>query len=299
MGVRHRARLALVAASLGVVHAGCTTIEGSDDPLRDPGPSSSEPAADASPVSRDDHRDDACEFAAGATGSGTIRVVYVVPSDRDVDARYQVNLEDSLRHVQLWLRDHTEQRTSILVHEPVVEVVHTSHPAAYYASNPVGTDRNLDYWYNATTDALAAVSGSFDDPDNIWLFYVAADPACGQATGTSGHVALFPENDLRGLVGDPRVPTCPGGEDGYGRCRWVGGMALLLAFALGVPDAAACTDSDPATACDNDLLFRLGYTTYPVATLSPDQLAFLAGSPFVRAAGLPDCELSCNSAALP
>jgi hypothetical protein len=76
-------------------------------------------------------------------------------------------------------------------------------------------------------------------------------------------------------------------------------MAVMLAFALGVPDAAACADSDPATACENDLLFRLGYMTYPAATLSPDQLAYLATSPFVRAAGLPDCELSCNSAAVP
>ncbi len=294
MGACHRARLALVAGSLTLAPAGCTTVSGSDDAVRDPGGS-----ADASPVGRDDEPAEACQFPAGAAGGGTVRVVYLVPSDRTVDPRHVVNLEDSLRHVELWLRDHTAQRTSILVHEPVVDVVHTAHPASYYATNPVGTDRNLDYWNNATADALSAVGGTFDDPDHVWLFYLAADPACGQVTGTSGHVALFPENDLRGLVGDSRVPACPGGEDSYGRCRWVGGMALLLAFALGVPDAAACTDSDPATACSNDLLYRLGYTTYPAATLSPDQLSFLAASSFVRAAGLPDCALSCETPALP
>ena len=298
MGGDRRACVIIVCA-VGLVQTACTTVEGADDGIRVPGGDDSGDRGDASPVNRDDGTEDGCDLASGVSGGGTIRLVYLVPSDRDPDPRYTANLEQSLRHVQLWLRDRIPQRTSFLVHEPSVDVVRSSHPASYFASNVVGTDPNYYYWYNATADALDAVGGSFGDLDDVWLIYVAADAGCGQYTGTSSHVALFPENDLRGLVGDPRVPTCPGGEDSYGRCRWVGGMALLLSFALGVPDAAACADDDPGTACDNDLLFRLGYTTYPDATLGPNQLDFLTASTFLRGAGLPDCDLSCDDPVAP
>ena len=301
MGGDRLARVVL-ACAIGVTSAACTTVTGSDDgislPPDDDG-SGGGGAGDASPVGRDEPGGDGCDLATGASGGGTIRLVYLVPSDRDPDERYIANLEQSLRHVQLWLRDRIPQRTSFVVHDPAVDVVLSSHPSSYFATNPVGSDPAYYYWYNATADALDAVGGSFGDPDDVWLIYVAADADCGQFTGTSSHVALFPENDLRGLAGIPRIPICPGGEDSYGRCRWVGGMALLLSFALGVPDAATCTDDDPATSCNNDLLFRLGYTTYPAATLGSNQVEFLATSPFVRGAGLPDCNLTCADPVVP
>ncbi|HEU5057236.1 MAG TPA: hypothetical protein VFU21_11955, partial [Kofleriaceae bacterium] len=219
----------MVVCAVGSAQPGCTTVEGSNDGIGLPDGDGDEGdgARDAGPVERGDG-DEGCELASGSGGGGTVRLVYVVPSDREPDPLYIANLGQSLRHFQLWLRDRIPQRTSFLVHDPVVEVVKTANPAAWYASNPVGTDRTYDYWYNATGDALAAVGGSFGDPDDVWLFYVAADPGCGQFTGTSSHVALFPENDLRGLAGIPRVPICPGDGDSYGRCRWVGGMGLLL-----------------------------------------------------------------------
>lgn len=295
--------MALVCALGTAPSSGCTTVQGSDDGILVPGGDGEGDGdahlGDASPIGRDDPGLAGCDFARGGAGGGTIRLVYLVPSDREPNPLYIANLEQSLRHFQLWLRDRIPQRTSFLVHDPLVEVVKTAHPAAFYAANAVGADPDNDYWFNATSDALAAVGGSFGDPDDVWLFYLAADPACGQVTGTNSHVALFPENDLRGLAGIPRIPICPGGEDGYGRCRWVGGMGLLLSFALGVPTPAACADADPTTACPNELLFRLGYTTYPDATLSADQLDFFAGNAFVRGTGLPECTLSCADVAQP
>src|SRR5688500_8074631 len=45
-----------------------------------------------------------CDFEAAVTTSKRVRVLYVVPSDRDEDPAYTANLEQSLRHVQQWFR---------------------------------------------------------------------------------------------------------------------------------------------------------------------------------------------------
>jgi hypothetical protein len=241
----------------------------------------------------------ACNHAAGGTSGKMLRVVYVVPSDRQVNPRYLANLESSVRHLQLWLRDQIPASTSFRIHEPIVEVVKTEHPASYYATNANGDNPDLYYWNNATADALAGAGGSFGDPDNIWMLYVDADPACGQATLASSHVALLPANDLRGLAGDAREPICPGESVSYGRCRWVGGMATMLSYALGVPRPAGCTDADPATECNPKLITQLGYLSYPDAVFSDTQVDYLRASGFVDGSGLPDCELDCSLVARP
>jgi len=242
-----------------------------------------------------DEGDGTCDPAPGSTTGKKIRVVYLVPSDRQEDPRYTASLEQSLRTVQLWLRARTPQGTSFRVHDPAVEVVKSEHPEAYYNSNDTGRP-DLLYWDNTLADAFAATGADFDDPDNVWLIYVDVAAGCGQRTGTAGHVALFPRNDLLGLVAEPRVKVCPDDPDeSYGRCRWVGGMALLMMNALGVPAPAACTDEDEATKCPDDNISRRGYLSFPQAGLEPEQLSYLDGTGFANAIGLPDCELDCNA----
>jgi hypothetical protein len=271
------------------------------------GPPSSVPQADGpdggtleSNNPNDGGFDETCEFAAGEATDKLVRVIYLVPSDREENPRYVANLEQSVRHLQLWMRDRIPARTSFRTTDPVVEVVKTTHQASWYATNPNGNDPNLYYWYNGIADANVAAGAVVDDPENVWIIYLAADEGCGQATGAIGHFALLTENDMRGLSGVARVPICDGdASDAYGRCRWVGGMAIMLAYALGVPQSPGCADTDPATVCDDKLLTWLGYTTYPDATLTPDQVTFLGDNPFLRGTGLPDCSLDCAAAIAP
>ena len=283
----------LVLAGCLLLHAACTEVPGGDE--ADGGTpdctgtgtcnSGSGRIPDSGPPAAGE-----CKFADGAVDM-SVRVVYVVPADREIDRRYLANLEQSVRHVQLWMGDHLPAATSFRTHDPVVEVVKTSHPASWYPMD--GDQSSSTFFRNGLDDALAATGGSVDDPDHVWLFYLAADPACGQTTGSVGHIALFGENDLRGLVHDPRVAICPDDAETYGRCRWVGGMAILLSFALGVPEPAGCADSDPATGCDDQLLTRHGYLSYPDAVLGAEQVSYLGESPFMDAGGLPACELDC------
>jgi hypothetical protein len=240
-----------------------------------------------------------CALPPGDTSGKLVRVVFLVPSDRQANLKYVANLEHALRTTQLWLADRMPGRTSFRVHEPPVEVYATPHEAAWYATQPNDSTDNPDYyfWYNAIQDGFAITGGTFGDPDNIWIFYIQADRGCGDADGGVNNVALLPENDLRGLAGEEIVPYCEDEDPAdlvFSRCRWVGGMLLRILNALDLPAPLACTDEDDATACEEDIVTRSGYETFPDATLSADQLTYLDGSPWVRAVGLPECSLECE-----
>ena len=240
-----------------------------------------------------------CAPGPGATSGKLVRVVLLVPADRTPDPRHIAGLEQAARTAQLWLRARTPQGTSFRVHQPVVEVAKLPEDEAFYRDNDPGGAEDLRFWDNTLAAAFAATGGSFGDPDNVWLYYMDAEPGCGQRTGAVDRVALFPRNDLRGLVDEERVPPCGGDPDTYGRCRWVGGMMLLMLQALDIPAPVACTDEDEATACPEDNLRWLGFLSFPEASLEKPQLDALAGSGFVNAIGLPACELDCTTAPSP
>ena len=66
---------------------------------------------------------------------------------------------------------------SIVYHMPVVEVVQTENPADYYASTPAGRyGESHYYWGNALPEAFDLAGAGLGDPDNIWLFFLDADP---------------------------------------------------------------------------------------------------------------------------
>jgi len=269
------------AAWLALLAAGCTTTSGGDD-------ADAAPASDAAPGAPD--AEAACVPPTGSTTGKLVRVVYMVPSDRTPDPRYIATLEQSVLSLQLWLRDQMPNRTSFRVHHPLVNVVKTEHPEAYYRTNDTGGG-DLVFWDNVRDDTFLHLDTDWDDPDNVWLVYADADEACGQRAGAVAHLAVFPKNDLRGLTGEERVPPCGGEPDTNGRCRWVGGMGLLMFIGMGVPNPAA---EDCDVACQNALLTWFGYNAFPDAIVSEAQQDYLTGTGFVSAVGLPDCEVDCS-----
>lgn len=267
----------------------CKTSTPGGDPL-DAAPPDDPP--DAAP--------EVCTPPPGDSSGKLVRVVFLVPSDRQANLTYVANLEHALRDTQLWLADKMPGGTSFRVHDPPVEVFGTTHPADYYATHVNGDNPDYYYWYNAVDDGFAVTGGAFDDPDNLWIYYLQADPACDQVVGGIAGVSLLPQNDLRGLVDEPRMPICPEQEvDSFGRCRWVGGMMLLILAALEVPQPAACEDEDDSTPCGDEYLTRGGFENYPDAILADNQLDYLEAHPFVRAVGLPECTLECGAVVAP
>jgi hypothetical protein len=142
-------------------------------------------------------------------------------------------------------------------------------------------------FFNNVIDELFESTGFiFDDPNNRWIFYIDADPACGQDTGATFGVALLPANDLRGLSGEQNVPPCPGQPpDSNPVGRWIGGLAHLIGRAFGLDFPPGCVDEDPNTFCQETALMWRGYSLFPDTFLLPFDKEVLAQSPFFREEG--------------
>jgi hypothetical protein len=207
-----------------------------------------------------------------------VRMVYLIPSDRVYRAAYEIATGEAIEQLRAWYQDQSGTGKTFVLHKPVVEVVQTLHPASWYATNPVlGVDQSLWFWMNATSEGFALTAGSFYDPNNIWVFYLDADPSCGQAVGAAGGVALLPANDLRGLTGEVIQPLCDEAPRPAGVCRWVGGLGHELGHTFGLPHPQLCTEGGPF---DRSLMC-LGYLTYPGTVFSPDDKSLLDVSPFL------------------
>jgi hypothetical protein len=63
-------------------------------------------------------------------------------------------------------------------------------------------------------------------------------------------------------------------------CRWVGGMGHELGHTIGLPHPSSCEPTYTAS-CPNEALMWWGYTTYPTATFTPQDLTTLNASPFI------------------
>jgi hypothetical protein len=208
-----------------------------------------------------------------------VHVVYLVPADREARAGYTRGIRDGVDHLQLWMRDLLPGRLTFSTAAPTVRTLVTPHEASWYRENPAGSDPALWFWYNVLADAFALTGGGFFDPDEIWVFYVDADPACGQAVGAAAGVALLPANDLRGLAGAPTISTCTHQvEPDQGVCRWVGGLGHELGHAAGLPHPPGCETGDPN--CASSSLMWFGYISYPQAILTAEEQATLGGNPF-------------------
>jgi hypothetical protein len=80
-------------------------------------------------------------------------------------------------------------------------------------------------------------------------------------------VAVLPQHDLRGLIGEEPAPVS----------RFIGGLGHELGHAFGLPHPASC----PGPACTDQTLIWLGYITYPDSFLLPEDKQALLASRFI------------------
>jgi hypothetical protein len=216
----------------------------------------------------------------GNSNANVVHVIYLVPSDRAAQKKYEKSLERAIESLQLWYRNALGTGESFSLAKPIVQVYTTAHTASWYATQPNGCGTTLYFWCNTLDEGFAFTRGMFDDPHNIWVFYIDADPACGQAVGGTSGVALLPANDLRGLSGRTTIDVCTGApEPDQAVSRWVGGVGHELGHAFGLPHPPECEPVQTAS-CPVQALMWFGYLTYPDAFLTDGDKSILEASPF-------------------
>jgi hypothetical protein len=196
----------------------------------------------------------------------TVRFVYLVSSDRTMRSDYRDAIDMASKNIQAWYQDKLDGYTFTL-NNPAVEVAYSDKSAAWFTTNPNGTDQNSWGFYNTLAEASRLLGAKQFDPDYIWVLY--SDGPGNSGRGGAG-VAYLPEDDLLGLIG--QHPTQPSIN------RWIGGMGHELGHALGLPHP---TD----TLADYQALMYAGFYNYPDAYLTISDKTTLLGSSFITYKG--------------
>ena len=193
-----------------------------------------------------------------------VRVVYLVSSDRRERVAFTEALRAAILELRGWYADQLGGVTFALA-DPIVEVVKSDKLAEWFYSNPNGANKDNWGYNNTLSEASRLVGARRGDPFNTWVIY--SDGPGDKGRGGGG-VAVMPEDDLLGLVGEhPRDKSVP---------RWIGGMGHELGHALGLPHPEDTTR-------DADALMWTGiYKHYPKsAYLTDEDKKQLWRSPFI------------------
>jgi len=172
-----------------------------------------------------------------------IRIIYLVPSDRAIRDDYKAAATDAILHLQDFYQKELGNNNAFSLHSPIVEVYQTAHTASWYSTNPSRPNaaQNIWFWENALNDGFSLTGGSFNDPNNRWVYYIDADPACGQVIGGNAGVAVLAANDFRGLTGGQNIPGCSTEQpDRSGKYRWIGGLGHELGHTFNLPHPSGC-----------------------------------------------------------
>lgn len=226
---------------------------------------------------------------AGTPSFLPVRVLYLVPSDMSASSVYELAIRRAALHVRAWYWDQMGERSTFRLGDPVVEVVSTPRPAAWFAQHDSGGDASGWYWQNATAAAAEAAGARLDDPLQRWAVYLDAELGPGQNGGTGGGIAVMHSYDLLGLAGR-NVLEGPN-EDRV--CRWVGGLAHELGHAFGLPHPEPCEHEPGHPNCRSLMYF--GYRDYPRTWLLSAEIAALEMSRFFGEVSRSDAPGDCQN----
>jgi len=215
----------------------------------------------------------------------TVRMIYLVPSDREIRPDFQKAIMKAALHLQRWYCTDIGIGKSFWLRDPIVETVRTHHDAAWYAEHSTGSD--YWFWENTVADGFALTGGQFYDPNFIWVYYIDAQNAPNKTGGGgAGGVAVLPRTDLLGLIGESNESVC----------RWVGGLGHELGHALGLPHPPPCDSGQlPQSDFQCQCLMYVGYVNYPQTYFLQIDRDRLAQSRFILPFTLTGQPFDCKS----
>ncbi|MBA2735504.1 MAG: VCBS repeat-containing protein [Pyrinomonadaceae bacterium] len=216
-----------------------------------------------------------------------VHVIYLVPTNKIYNDSYKVGMADTILHLRDFYQKELGSNYAFTLNDPIVEVYFTSHDTSWYQNNP---NSSVDYkfWNNVVNDGKA-LTGATDNSADKWLFYIDADPLCGQVGGAAqvnGPFGVLPANDLRGLTGQQNIPPCPQDPpDNGNKYRWIGGLGHELGHTFGLPHPPGCGGSGTNYGCTGgqtaaNSLMWVGYAFYPNTNLLPSDKTTCINSGF-------------------
>ncbi|MGH7532561.1 MAG: Ig-like domain-containing protein [Gemmatimonadales bacterium] len=190
-----------------------------------------------------------------------VHAVYLIPSDRQYDSLVVWGIERALRHLQMFYQGQLGDSETFSLHDPVVTVLHSSHPSSDFAANAF----NLP-----AAEVFAAFHSNYYDPHNIWVIYFDAVPT-SSTSGGAASVATLTHGDVVGVSNEDLSGSTLG--------RWVGGLGHELGHAFGLPHPPGC-DAGVYTNDCNSIMYW-GYAVYPITFLPIADIIQLEDSTFV------------------
>lgn len=220
-----------------------------------------------------DNRDFAGVVSSDQASKLSVRVAYLVPSDRAFNADYRDALRSAVLDLQRWYRDNVDGETFQLS-DPIVEVFATPHTADWYTTNPNEGSAQFQFCSNVAEDGRAVIGG---DVDTVLVFVIDAPAegdqaaACGGGQSGQGRAELS-ANVLRMIAGESDL-----------HAKVLFGTGILgheMGHAFGLDHPPGCEDADPLTPCPATIMFGSG--GYPNVGLLPEEREVLSASPLFK-----------------
>jgi hypothetical protein len=199
----------------------------------------------------------------------TLKVVYLVPSDRSPREEFPEGARRALTSVQRWYFDRLADQKTFPLADPLVETVQTRHPESWYSASAGKWDDREALWAAAVHEAFRLTGGEYNDPRHVWLYFLDADLPRIPAQGTSG-VALLLRDDISNLAG--MEPSC----------KAIGTIAHELGHAFGLMHPPQCDSHEkPDSAPECESVSYLGGYFFPDSGfLPPERDRLLQSSAF-------------------
>ena len=207
---------------------------------------------------------------------GSVRMLYVVPADKEFRDDYSHGLSRGIVDVQGWYRRQLDGLTfDIYSVEP--EECHLPRDEEYYS--------RVNPWQRVIDDvqSCAPVVGGPSSPF-IWALYIDVTEECGHEGQGFGagwdRLTMMGTGDLEGLSNPGPYSACDGGPWEGTLGRWMGGTAHELGHTFLLPHPPGCDEG--LLTCDYRALMGDGYGNYPDTYLRDDEKAILRRSPFIK-----------------